>query len=141
MQIVDANVLVNAVNRNAAAHDAARDWLERALAGDRTLGFAWVVLIAFLRVSTNPAALDEPLDPDLAGRLVEGWLNEEASVVVDPGSRHLVVLRGLLNSSEIRADLINDAHLAALAIEHGATVVSFDRDFDRFHGLSWEQPE
>jgi toxin-antitoxin system PIN domain toxin len=141
VQIVDANVLVNAVNRNAADHDVARDWLERALVGDSTLGFAWVVMVAFLRISTNPAALADPLDADLAGRSVEGWLGEDASVVVDPTSRHLAVLRRLLSSNDVSGNLVNDAHLAALAIEHDAAIVSFDRDFSRFEGVTWVEPE
>ena len=141
MQIVDANVLINAVNRNAADHEVARDWLERALVGGRTLGFAWVAIVAFLRIATNPAALSDPLDPELAVRSVEGWLSEEASVVVDPISSHLAILQRLLLESDVTGNLVNDAHLAALAIEYGATVVSFDSDFARFDGIDWERPE
>lgn len=135
MTIVDANVLLYAVNRDSAHHAAAHSWLDRALARGETVGFAWIVLLAFLRLSTNHAVFPHPLTEDEAFGCVELWLSYPSAVVVAPTPRHVGILRGLLQTSGTVANLVNDAHLAALAIEHGADVASFDRDFQRFSGL------
>ena len=136
MLVVDANVLLCAVNSAARDHAAAQRWLSRSLAGGEAVGFAWVVLLAFLRVGTHRAVLPRPLDPGAAGRVLERWLASPAAVLVEPTARHLALLRGLLARAGTAGNLVSDAHLAALALEHGATVVSFDRDFGRFEGLA-----
>jgi uncharacterized protein len=140
MKAVDANVLLYAVNRRAPHHAVARDWLDAALNGPETVGFAWVVVLAFIRLSTNPGVSPRPISPDRACELVSDWLAQPAAVVVEPTDRHLPILRGLLQSAGTAANLVPDAHLASLAIEHDADVVSFDTDFARFDGLRWHKP-
>lgn len=140
MKVVDANVLLYAVNEDAPHHEAAHDWLDAALAGRETVGFAWIVVLAFLRLSTRPGLFPRPLDANQAANVVEGWLDRPAALVLAPTSRHLGVLRGLLTTVGTAGNLVNDAHLAALAAEHGGEVVSFDGDFGRFSGIRWRSP-
>jgi toxin-antitoxin system PIN domain toxin len=138
--IVDANVLVHATDEDAPLHERAREWLLAVLARGEPIGFAWLVLLAFVRLSTHPAVFPRPLTPEQAMGVVELWLGQPTAVLVEPGHRHLPLLRGLLLESGTAANLVNDAHLAALALEHGATIVSFDRDFGRFAGVRWALP-
>ncbi|MGI9033387.1 MAG: type II toxin-antitoxin system VapC family toxin [Acidimicrobiales bacterium] len=140
MRVVDANVLLNAVNLDAAEHAVARSWLEEALNGREAVGFAWVVLLAFVRITTRPGLLAAPLSPALAFGYVEEWLGQPPAIIVYPTGRHLGVLRGLLETVGTAGNLTTDAHLGALAVEHGASIVSFDRDFGRFPGLRWHHP-
>ncbi|HET7571969.1 MAG TPA: type II toxin-antitoxin system VapC family toxin [Gaiellaceae bacterium] len=140
MKLVDANVLVYAVDADAANHCTARDWLDAALGGLEPVGFAWIVLLAFLRLTTSAAIFPRPLDVDEATGVVERWLSQPPAVVVSPTPRHLPLLHGLLASTGAAVNLVNDAHLAALALEYGAEIVSFDRDFGRFEGMRWRQP-
>ncbi len=140
MKIVDANVLLYAVNRDSARHESARRWLDASLGEAESIGFAWIVLLAFLRLSTRRDLFDRPLNTDQALEVVQGWLGAPLATVVHPTSRHLEVLAGLLAPFGSAANLVNDAHLAALAVEHGATVVSFDRDLSRFPGVRFEEP-
>ena len=139
MLLVDANVLVNAVNADAVEHSAARGWLRQALASVETVAFSWTVLVGFVRIATHPGILDVPLTTDDAVAVAERWLAAPAAVVLEPTSRHLALLRGLLEGRP-GGNVVNDAHLAALALEHGATVVSFDRDFAGFEGLKLLRP-
>jgi toxin-antitoxin system PIN domain toxin len=138
--VVDANVLVYAVNRNAAEHRVAHDWLADALAGPEAVGFAWTVVLAFLRLTTHPAVFAHPLTAAQATEVAERWLEAPPAVTIDPTRRHLPLLRGLLEHAGTAGNLVGDAHLAALALESGATVVSFDRDFARFDGLRLLRP-
>lgn len=110
------------------------------LSGDETVGFAWVVLLAFLRLSTNPQIFQRPLSPDRALDVAESWLRQPCVVVVEPGDRHTAVVRRLLAPLGTAGDLVSDAHLAALAIENGAELSSCDTDFSRFAGLRWVDP-
>lgn len=135
MQLVDANVLLYAVNSDAEAHDTARGWLEDALSGREPVAFPWVALLAFIRISTRDGIFASPLDPAQACGFVEEWLAAAPSIVVTPTARHLPILRGLVEASGTGGNLTTDAHLAALALEWGATIVSFDRDFGRFPGI------
>jgi toxin-antitoxin system PIN domain toxin len=135
MVIVDANVLLYAVNEDTIHHRAARTWLDDALAANSGVGFAWLVLVAFMRVSTNTRIMPTPLSVDEAIEQVEAWLACPAAVVVDPTPRHLRVWADVMRGTHGGGDLVNDAHLAALALENRATVVSFDRDFQRFDGV------
>jgi toxin-antitoxin system PIN domain toxin len=136
MKVVDANVLLYATNRQAPHHNAARSWLDSLLASGETLGIPLIVVIAFLRLSTHSAILPRPLAPDQALDVVESWLGRPNGVIVEPTSRHFSVLRGLLDIPGHTGNLINDAHIAALGVEHGAQIVSFDRDFARFPGVT-----
>ena len=104
------------------------------------MGFAWTVCLAFLRLTTHPAVFDRPLDPSQAIDVVRGWLSRPAAQVVEPTSRHLDVLGSLLAEAGTAANLVSHAHLAAIAIEHDATLASFDADFHRFRGLRVERP-
>lgn len=135
MVIVDANVLLYAVNESMPLHAPAKRWLEDALSGEEPVGFAWAVLLAFLRVATLPALSPDPLTGEDACALVEDWLGADPATVAAPTSRHLAVLRGFLVESGTAGNLTTDAHLAALAVEHGARICSFDRDFARFRGV------
>jgi uncharacterized protein len=140
VNLVDANVLLYAVDEDAPLHSPAISWLDPALSGREAVGFAWTVLLAFVRLSTHPGVFPSPLDSEQAFDVVESWLDQPASIVVDPTVRHLSVLRGLLAPLGTAANLVNDAHLAALAVEHGAEIVSFDADFARFAGIRWMRP-
>jgi toxin-antitoxin system PIN domain toxin len=140
VRLVDANVLLYAVNEAAPRHATARGWLDRSLAGPEPVGFAWTVLLAFLRLATHPAVFPRPLSATRAADVVRAWLAQPPAVVVDPTPRHADLLAGLLAETGTAANLVNDAHLAALALEHGAVLVSFDADFGRFAGLRREIP-
>jgi len=132
VNIVDANVLLYAVNRQSIEHKAAHRWLTTALSENEVVGLPWVSLLAFVRLSTSRRIFASPLSPADALTLVESWLAQPAAVTIEPTTRHLSVLRGLLEQTGTAGNLTTDAHIAALAIEHGATVVTFDRDFERF---------
>lgn len=140
MLIVDANLLLHAVNESAREHQLAQRWLREALAGTEALAFAWTVLLAFLRLATHPSVFGQPLSAEEAADLLERWLQASPAVILAPTRQHLPLLRGLLSKTGTAGNLVMDAHLAALAVEHGATVVSFDRDFGRFEGVSWRLP-
>ena len=140
MRIVDANVLLYAVNATAEQHEAARMWLDDALSGRETIGFGWSVLLAFLRVGTHPAVFARPLTREEATATLHRWLEQPTATIVEPTDRHLGILDGLLRSAGTAGNLVSDAHLATLAIEHGAELVSFDSDFARFDGLNWSRP-
>jgi uncharacterized protein len=133
--VVDANVLVYAVNQSMPQHAAAKRWIEEALNGSESVGFAWLVLLAFIRLATLPAVFPQPLGVATALDVVDAWLLARASLVVQPTTRHAAVLRGLLRETGTAGNLASDAHLAAIAIEHGARVCTFDRDFARFPGV------
>jgi toxin-antitoxin system PIN domain toxin len=138
--VVDANVLLYAVDSASPHHDRSLSWLDAALAGSEAVGLAWVVLLAFVRLGTNPAIFPTPLSATEAIDQVEAWLAAPAAVVAQPTPRHPGLLRGLLRDAGTAGNLTTDAHLAALALEHGADVVSFDRDFGRFPGLRHRLP-
>lgn len=140
MKVVDANVLIYAVNADARQHQQAKDWVDAALRGPETVGFAWIVLLAFLRLTTRAGLFPRPLRLDQAIWVVEAWLAQPAAVLLEPTVRHLSLLHGLLDSIGTAGNLVSDAHLAALAIEHSAEIVSFDTDFSRFTGLRWHPP-
>lgn len=140
MWLPDANVLLYAVNSDAPNHDLARSWLDDALSGRRTVGFTWTVLLAFLRLATHPAVFPHPLSVEQATEQLRSWLRGPTAALVEPGPRQVDLLASLLSSSGVGGNLVGDAHLAAIAIEHGAELVSFDRDFARFEGLRWTMP-
>ncbi len=141
MVILDANILLYAINESMPRHSAAKRWLEVALNGNETVGFGWVVLLAFVRVSTRSGLFPRPLDLVTALDLVQDWLSAAPAVVVHPTDRHAAVLRGLLQDAGTASNLVTDAHLAALCIEHGARMCTYDRDFSRFSGLRTFAPE
>jgi toxin-antitoxin system PIN domain toxin len=140
VRIVDANVLVYAVNEDAPEHRESDNWLARALTGDVGVGFAWMSLLAFVRLTTMRGLFPNPLTTDAAMSQVEHWLTLPAAHIVEPTARHPDILRGLLATAGTGGNLVNDAHLAALAIEHRAEVVTYDRDFARFPGVRSAPP-
>lgn len=140
MKIVDANVLLYAVNESAKHHDEAVTWLDGALNGRSTVGFSWVSLLAFLRLSTKIGLFPSPLTVEQAVDRSRAWLSQPTSVLLEPTARHLDVLCGLLNPLGSGGNLVSDAHLAALAIEHRGEVVTYDSDFGRFAGVAWSRP-
>lgn len=140
MLLIDANVLLYAVNERSREHDIASAWLTRVLGETEAVAFAWTVALAFLRISTHPSVYPDPLSPRQAGDLLDRWLSAPPSVTPEPTRRHTSLLRGLLEGVGTAGNLVGDAHLAALALEYGATVVSFDRDFARFEGVVVRPP-
>ncbi|MGH2706211.1 MAG: TA system VapC family ribonuclease toxin [Actinomycetota bacterium] len=138
--LVDANILLFAVDRSSRLHPAASRWLTERLNGARRVGLPWHCLGAFLRIITHPRASDRPLSPDEAWSHVKTWLSAEASWIPEPTERHAEVLGSLIRSHQLRGNLVSDAHLAAMAIEHGLTVCSADSDFARFPEIRWENP-
>jgi toxin-antitoxin system PIN domain toxin len=141
VQLVDANVLLYAVNERAARHGEAREWLDRSLAGRETVAFAWIVLLAFVRLGTHSAVFPRPLAVEDACGVVRDWLARPSAVVVEPTARHAVLLAELLADVGAAGNLVNDAHLAALSLEHGCEIVSYDADFARFPGVRWLTPD
>lgn len=141
MRLPDVNLLLYAADENSARHEAARTWLEDTLSGTETVAFAWLTLIGFVRICTNPRVTSAPWRIEEALDAVDGWLAQPAVTVIDPTHRHTAVLRDLLAPiGAAGGNLTADAHLAALAIEHGATLYSSDNDFARFPGLRWSDP-
>lgn len=138
--LVDANLLLYAVDTRSPHHPSAAEWLTSVLNGPRRVGLPWQSLGAFLRISTHPRASDRPLTPAHAWARVGDWLAAGAAWVPVPTERHAEVLGGLVTSYDLRGNLIADAQLAALAIEHGLTVCSSDTDFARFRELRWDNP-
>jgi uncharacterized protein len=140
VKLPDLNLLLYAIDAEAEAHEPAREWLEATLSGTETVGFAWTVLLGFARISTDPAIYEQPLTIDEALDFVDAWLVQPVSTIVEPTDRHAAILRDLLAPLGAGGNLVSDAHLAALAIEHGAELCSRDNDFARFPGLRWVDP-
>lgn len=140
MKLVDANVLLYAVNADSERHAESRGWLDSALSGESTVAFSWIALLAFLRLVTKVDLFPSPLSTDEAMDRVDAWLSAPAAGVVEPSVDHARILRELLRSAGTGGNLVNDAHLAALALEHRCEVVSYDNDFARFPGVRWETP-
>lgn len=140
MNLVDANVLLYAVNTDAPYHERSRRWLDDALSGEDTVGFSWIVLLAFVRLVTKAGLFPAPLTVPEAMERVEAWLSAAPAVVVEPTPQHPRVIQTLLAPLGTGGNLVNDAHLAALAIEHRCGIVSFDADFARFSEVRWAPP-
>ena len=140
MILVDANLLVYAVNLNAPQHERARTWLEESLSGTNPVGLPWVCLLAFVRITTRPGILARPLNVDDALGFVQSWLDQPFVDPVAPGEGHWPILRNLLRMTGASGNLTSDAHVAAMAIECGATICSADYDFKRFPGVSHVNP-
>jgi uncharacterized protein len=140
VKLVDANVLLYAVNRDAEHHETSRTWLDGALSGGATVAFSWIALLAFVRLSTKVGLFPSPLGTDAALERVHAWTTAGPAVIVEPTPDHATILQRLLGSVGVGGNLVNDAHVAALALEHRCTVVSYDHDFSRFEGVTWEQP-
>ena len=140
MNLVDANVLLYAVNEADPKHEASRAWLDAALGDREAVGFAWTVLLAFIRLSTKVSLFPNPLSVSDAMARVREWTEQPPSVIVEATPRHLELVSGLLLAAGTGGNLVSDAHLAALALERDATVITHDTDFARFAGLRWRLP-
>jgi uncharacterized protein len=138
--LLDANVLIYAHVASFTQHAASREWLDAQLNGTAAVAFPWPTLLAFLRIVTNPRIFEEPEPISQAWEQVTAWLACESSWIPQPGDRHAEILADLLADPSVRGNLVQDAHLAALAIEHGLQLCSTDGDFGRFPGLRWSNP-
>jgi toxin-antitoxin system PIN domain toxin len=140
VNLVDANLLLYAYHPRAEQHERSRAWLESALSGPDLVRFAWLTLWGFLRIATNPRVFERPLSASEAEAAISSWLAQPNAGILEPGERHWDILRGLVRVGQTTGPLVMDAALAAIAIEHGATLCTTDRDFSRFPGLKWTNP-
>ena len=140
MLLVDVNLLVYAVFKDSARHEAAREWLDATLSGTEAVALPWVVLAGFIRISTNPRIMSVPLTLDQAIGYVDEWLGLSTVRVVGSTSAHQQVFARMLRAAGATGNLVSDAHLAALATEHGCYLASTDDDFQKFPGLHWLNP-
>ncbi len=140
MILTDANLLLYTYNVDAAEHDISRQWLETQLSGPNLFCFAWQTLTAFIRISTNQRAFAAPLSIKEVIGIVTEWLERPQTVLLTPGEKHWAIFQQLLESGQTTGPLVMDAHLAALALEHGAALASSDRDFSRFPELKLINP-
>lgn len=141
MKLPDANVLLYALDDTSARHAGARAWLDASMSGSEEIGFAWVVLLAVLRLTTKPAVFAHPLRPREAFDIVDEWLTQPCALVVHPTVRHSALIRGFLTAAGTAGNLTTDAHLAALSVEYGAAICSYDTDFSRFPGVTLTDPD
>ncbi len=140
MILIDANLLIYAHVRSMKQHEAARVWLEDKLNAPAPVGIPWPSILAFMRLVTNPRIFEFPETVESAWNQVESWLSNPNVWVPAPTERHGEILGNLLSTTDVQSNLIPDAHLASLAIEHGLILCSSDGDFARFKDLRWENP-
>lgn len=140
MILIDANLLLYAYHPRAEQHEASKAWLEAVLGGSELVRFAWLTLWAFLRIGTNPRIFERPLSASEAGAAISSWLAQPAAGILEPGERHWDILWTLMREGQAAGPLVMDAVVAAIAVEHGATLCTTDRDFARFPGLKWMNP-
>lgn len=140
MILIDANLLLYAYNKNAEHHAASRAWFESALSGSQLVRLAWVTIWAFLRITTNPRIFSKPLTIGESQSIVVSWLDQPMVGILDPGDRYWEIFCRLMKEGQAFGALVMDAALAALAVEHGATLYTCDRDFLRFKGLKLHSP-
>lgn len=140
MIVPDINLLLHAYNADSPSHRSARTWWEGLLNSTQPVGLAWVAILGFIRIVTHRQILANPLTVATACEYPRQWLAQPYVSVIEPGPRHAEILFKLLESLGTAGNLTTDAHLAALAIEHQATLHSTDADFSRFAGLRWINP-
>lgn len=140
MILVDANLLLYAKFSHFTQHRSARAWLAREFETGTRIGLPWPCLLAFQRIATNPRVFDPPLEPAAAWRQIENWLSAPNSWIPGPTPEHPIILGDLIDATQASGNLVADAHLAALALEHGLTLYSSDSDFARFPALEWRNP-
>lgn len=142
MILLDANVLLYAYNSSCPEHSRAKDYVESLLNREEEVLLPWVVVLAFLRISTNPRAFPQPLKSSEARAIVNSWLQQPNVRIANPGEGHWQILDSLLEVGGVVGNLTTDAHIAALAIEHDAPLSSCDSDFKIFEamGLTWQDP-
>ena len=140
MILVDANILLYAEDSLSPRHKPARAWWDGQLSGTTPVGLCWLVINAFIRIGTNPRFFEHPLSLDQAISRVESWISQPCARLIHPTERHWVVFQEMLTAGQASANLVPDAHLAALALEHGCELYSSDSDFSRFPRLKWRNP-
>jgi toxin-antitoxin system PIN domain toxin len=140
MLVPDINLLLYATNRDAPLHDSAVEWWEGSLGGREPVGLAWLVVLGFIRIATNARIFPKPLSAVQALAVVDDWFRAPAVRPLEPTDRHWSIFQELIGTVGSAGNLTSDAHLAALAIEHGALLCSSDRDFGRFSKLRWLDP-
>ena len=140
MILVDANILLYAQDTLSPQHEPARRWWDAQLSGSAPVCLCWIVMSAFIRIATNPRVFAHPLSLEQAVDRVQSWLDQPCTRVIRPTENHWVIFRQLLMASKAVANLVTDARLAALAVEHGCELASTDSDFSRFSGLKWKNP-
>ncbi len=140
MILLDANLLIYAIDSDSPQHARARPWLERMLSGTAPVGLPWIVILAFIRITTRDGIMRRPLPLTDALAYVASWLRQPCVEVIAPGEQHWPILCRLLESTGTAGNLTSDAHIAALALERGAAVCSTDHDFARFPGIRHVNP-
>ncbi|MGI9042971.1 MAG: type II toxin-antitoxin system VapC family toxin [Gemmatimonadaceae bacterium] len=140
MRLLDLNLLLYSANADSPRHQRAKRWLEGVIGGSDSVALAWVTLLGFMRISTSRKVFAKPLDPNRALAIIDGWLARPNVVQLHPGPEHWRIWKALLLDTGAAGNLTTDAHLAALAIEHGCELCSTDADFARFPRLNWINP-
>lgn len=140
MILVDADLLLYAEDRTSPCHEPARQWWDEQLSGSDPVCLCWNVISAFLRIGTNPRVFERPLTLDEAADRVSSWFGQPCVRLIHSTGKHWDLRRSLLIDSQARRDLVTDAHLAALSIEHGCELCSTEADFARFRRLKWRNP-
>lgn len=140
MIVPDVNVLIHAAHAGSSHHAAARTWWEEVLSSDAPVGLPWVVATGFIRIVTNARILQAPYTPVEAMDIVDGWLARPSVIAIGPGRSHAKILRSFLEPLERGGNLVPDAHIAAITVEHDGTLWSSDRGFAKFEGLRWKDP-
>ena len=140
MILPDVNVLIYAYREDAAEHRPYRVWLERAMGGDEPIGLADSVISGVVRIVTHPKIFRPPSPIDDALGFIEDLFAQPAAIRLSPGRRHWIIFARLCREIRARGNLVPDAFLAALALEHGCELVTNDTDFARFKGLRWRHP-
>ncbi len=140
MILIDANLLLYAYDSSSEYHKNAKDWFQEVLSQPEPVRLAWMTILAFLRIATNPRAFTRPLSINEALAVVSDWLSIPSVRILNPTERHLEIMNTLLPAAQVSGPLVMDGHLAALAIEHGATLYTNDKDFARFSGVRLRNP-
>ena len=140
MILVDANILLYAEDSLSSFHQKARKWWDNQLSGSEPVCLCWTVLSAFIRIGTNPRVFESPLSLEQALDRIQSWFSQPCTRIIRPTEQHWTTFQQMLNDGQVVASLVSDAHIAALALEHGCTVASTDADFARFPKLKWINP-
>jgi len=138
--LIDVNLLIYATYRRFEQHAVAMTWLDQQMDGTQRVGFPWATLLGFMRLATNPRLVPRPMTTPEAWSRVKDWLSASNAWIPSPGERHPDILEEMLKAPGVQGKLVPDAHLAALALEHGLTLCSTDGDFARFPKLRWLNP-
>ena len=140
MILVDANILLYAEDALSASHQPAREWWDDQLSGSEPVCLCWTVLSAFIRIGTNPRVFENPLSLEQALSRIQSWFDQPCTRIIRPTEQHWITFQRMLNDGQAVSNLVTDAHIAALALEHGCIVATTDADFARFPTLKWINP-